>query len=313
MNNPKISVILSTYNRQKLLPRMLDSLINQEFKEFELILINNGSTDDTKYICEEYAHKDDRIKFYIINENNGPSFARNLGIEKSSTEYLCFVDDDDYCEPNHLSNLYNFAISYNADISITGCVDEYDNQIVPKYKFDGIFEYDKIGGVSEFLKREKFHTAPATKLFKKKLFYDVAFVPDVRVDDIHVIYKLFVNADKVVVSGLPTYRFYKHSGNMTGFIEKDVLTPEILADYLNMQEERIEYISKKIPVLENQVRYAAFSYMISMIEKINKGYSKNCEAKYNFMKEKLLQNKDEFLTSKWITERENNLMYKYVL
>lgn len=314
MDTCKISVILSTYNRQKLLPRMLDSLLNQKFKEFEVILINNGSTDDSQSICEKYEKEDARIRLYRIEKNNGPSFARNLGINKAKSDYICFVDDDDYCEPNYLSILYNLITEYDADIAISGSVYEYSDQTIsPKYIFDETYVYNKVDGVSEFLKRDKYNTSPATKLFKKELFENVRFIAGVKIDDIHVIYKLFVNANKVVVNGVPTYRFYKHSGNMTGFIQKDILTPEILDDYLNMQKERVEYISKKIPILENQVRYAAFSYMISMIEKINNGHSINCELQYDIMVQRLRKNKDEFLNCKWITEREINLMTKYVL
>ena len=310
----KISVILSTYNRQKLLPRMLDSLLNQEFKDFELILVNNGSTDNTQSICEEYAQKDQRIKLYRIEKNNGPSFARNLGIDKAKGDYICFVDDDDYCEQNYLSMLYNLITEYDSDIAISGSVYEYnDKTISPKYIFEGTYVYNKVEGVSEFLKREKYNTAPATKLFKKELFENVRFISGVKIDDIHVIYKLFVNANKVVVNGIPIYRFHKHSGNMTGFIQKDILTPEILDDYLNMQKERVQYISERVPDLEKQVRYAEFSYMLSMVEKINNGHSINCELQYDIMIQKLCKNSDEILSCNWSTEREKDLMTKYVL
>lgn len=313
MDTVKISVVMATFNRSRMLPRMVDSILNQTFKEFELLIINNGSTDNTEAVCTIFLSKESRIRYYSILENNGPAAARNLGIENARAKYILFLDDDDYCEPNMFYHLYGLIDKYNADIAITGCVDEYQNEIIPKYSFEKEYLWDKTEAVSEFLKREKFHTAPATKLFKKSLFKDIKFISGVRVDDIHVIYKLFVQANKVVAQGLPTYRFYKHSQNMTSFIHTDCIAKDILDDYLKMQNERVNYISQHVPELASQVRYAKWSYMISMVDKILSGHGDNCDPLLILMLEDLRKNQDEFITSDWITEREIQLMNKYVL
>ena len=100
---------------------------------------------------------------------------------------------------------------------------------------------------------------------------------------------------------------------MTGFLSGDILKPDVLDDYIHMQDERVAYISNKLPSLSAQVRYAKYSYMISMVEKIEKGLSAGCEKQLALLKKELLENKSQFLNSKWTTKREKLLMEKYVL
>ena len=98
MNNNLISIIVPVYNVSEYLPRCLDSLINQTYKNIEIILVNDGSTDNSLEICKKYAEKDLRIKV-IDKENGGISSARNTGIAEASGEWIGFVDSDDYIEP----------------------------------------------------------------------------------------------------------------------------------------------------------------------------------------------------------------------
>lgn len=113
----KISIIVPIYNSEKYLKQCIESLITQTFKNIEIILINDGSTDKSKQICEEYAVKDDRIK--LINKNNeGVSVARNIGIKIATGKYIAFIDSDDWLEPIYLETLYNEISKNNADLVI---------------------------------------------------------------------------------------------------------------------------------------------------------------------------------------------------
>ncbi len=311
---PKISVILCTYNRKDFLIRMLNSVQAQTFKDFELILINNGSIDGTDKICEQYENEDSRIKLITIDINKGAANARNIGIDNAKGEYILMIDDDDYCKPTMFETLINNVIKYNADISIIGSVQENsDGNIKPKYVFDETYFYKGDECISEFLKREKFNTAPATKLFKKSLFEQLRWVEGTRVDDIHFIYKLFVRAKSIVVTGTPLYYVYKHGGNMTSFLSGDILKPDVLDDYLTMQDERVKYISEHLPNVEEQVKYSRVSYMISMVERIKIGNSIDCDKQLNYMINYLKKNENDLLGKKWTTEREIKLMNKYVM
>lgn len=113
---PKVSFIVPIYNAEKCIQRCLDSILAQSFNDFELILINDGSKDNSDNICLEYEKKDNRIK-YIYQENKGVSAARNHGIEVASGRWISFIDSDDYIEPGYCDSI-NEAESCNADLII---------------------------------------------------------------------------------------------------------------------------------------------------------------------------------------------------
>lgn len=105
MKFPLISVIVPVYNVKTLLPRCINSLLSQKFTDYELLLIDDGSTDGSGDICDEYGKKDSRIKV-IHKQNEGVSKTRNRGIDEARGEWITFVDSDDYITPDYLSDLY---------------------------------------------------------------------------------------------------------------------------------------------------------------------------------------------------------------
>ena len=119
MLNVDISVIMPVYNAQKYLEESLNSILCQTFDDFELIIIDDGSTDNSYEICERYKEKDERI-IVIHQINQGPSVARNIGIKKAIGKYIVFCDSDDILDKNALSLLYNAMEKYNADLAICG-------------------------------------------------------------------------------------------------------------------------------------------------------------------------------------------------
>ena len=111
----KISVIVPVYNVEKYLTKCVDSIMNQTYKDLEIILVDDGSTDNSGKICDEYVKKDKRFKV-IHKKNGGLSDARNVGIKNSTGEYLSFIDSDDYIDNDMIECLYNACIKNNADI-----------------------------------------------------------------------------------------------------------------------------------------------------------------------------------------------------
>lgn len=114
-NNPKISIIVPVYNAEKYLHRCIDSILNQTFTDFEVLLINDGSTDSSGSICDEYAKKDSRVRVFH-KENGGVSSARQLGIEHCKGEYSIHIDSDDWIEPEMLELLIDEVKSQDVDI-----------------------------------------------------------------------------------------------------------------------------------------------------------------------------------------------------
>lgn len=112
MKKLKISIIIPIYNAEKYLYKTINSIIQQDYSCWELILVNDGSTDSSGNICEEYAVKDNRIKVYH-QKNSGVSTARNLGLDKTTGDYVTFIDSDDWIEKKYLSNFVNFPCCNN--------------------------------------------------------------------------------------------------------------------------------------------------------------------------------------------------------
>ncbi len=117
MNKPLISIIVPVFNSEKYISRCINSILEQTYGNFELIIINDGSKDKSLKICEEYQKKDRRIKVFN-QENKGQAFARNVGLDNAKGEYISFIDSDDYVHSRFLEYLYNALISSDSDISM---------------------------------------------------------------------------------------------------------------------------------------------------------------------------------------------------
>lgn len=124
---PKVSVIIPVYNVEEYLRECLDSVVNQTLKDIEIICVNDGSTDSSRDILQEYADKDNRIKI-IDKKNGGISSARNLGMKASLGEFIGFLDSDDWIDLNFYEKLYDAAIKYNADIASASLLRVYSHK-----------------------------------------------------------------------------------------------------------------------------------------------------------------------------------------
>lgn len=164
-----LSIIIPVYQAQNYLRECLDSVLNQNFADFELILVNDGSTDSSGEICEEYAQKDSRIKL-IHKENGGQAAARNDGIKLAKGKYIGFVDNDDQIEIDMFDFLLKYASEYSdADIISCSYSKRYSNgKIVSSKELNNsIYLFDNKTGVKEILSREKLDIYVWTKIYKK--------------------------------------------------------------------------------------------------------------------------------------------------
>lgn len=134
MKNPLISIIVPVYNAEQYLKECLDSICQQTFTDFELILINDGSTDASGRICDEFAWKDPRIRVFH-EHNGGVSVARNIGLDNTKGEWIAFIDADDRLLPKALDHLYNATISIDVDIVLAGSNMLVDGKIIPYYVY----------------------------------------------------------------------------------------------------------------------------------------------------------------------------------
>ena len=161
---PKVSVIVPVYNTEKYLSRCIDSILAQTYTDFELILVNDGSTDNSGKICDEYAQKDKRI-VVIHKENGGVSSARNKGIEKAKGEWIAFVDSDDYISETYLSD---FPKNDENDMEICGIVSFNGQSFISNQQ--GVKYSDKnLSLFYEDLFSYRANTSPWAKIIKKEI------------------------------------------------------------------------------------------------------------------------------------------------
>ena len=185
---PKISIIVPIYNVEEYLPRCLKSIIDQSFKDFEVILINEIGTDNSGVICEEFASQDSRIRLFQ-RERGGVAGARNVGLRAAIGEYITFVDADDFLEDAALEKMYNKAVETNVDIVICDYTKIFKNKIEPVYRaFKGKTEF-----INQLLEWSSIENALWAKLFKRHLFID---------EGIYFIEKLDYGEDYSVLSRL---------------------------------------------------------------------------------------------------------------
>lgn len=210
-----VSVIVPVYNVEKCLRRCIDSILRQTYTNFELILIDDGSTDGSGAICDEYARKDNRIKV-IHRENGGLSAARNSGLEVMTGEYVTFIDSDDYVTDNYIEYMYTLMVENKGDISAVShemIFDDTENGL--DLNENSVLSYDQKDIIKELLKMTDAmgHMAWG-KLYKEGLFNDIRYPEGKLYEDLAVIYDILLKADRVVVSDARLYKYYIRTGSI---------------------------------------------------------------------------------------------------
>ena len=255
-----ITIVINVYNREKFIKKCLDSVINQTYKNIEILIVNDGSTDNTLKICESY--KDERIRI-ITTENKGLSLSRNVGIENSKGEYLYFVDSDDFIESDTIEYLYNLCKKYNAKFSSCVPLSIFDYNFKVKNKKEEIKLLTSYEMLKKVLIFEEMSGTLWNKLLKKELFNEIRF-EDRITDDIVVVYKLVLEAEKIVYSNQIKYYFLKHSNSVTtnGYEDYDRSV-----DFYKATIERYENIKKIYPnFIENDVGVIKHIVKLYMLE-----------------------------------------------
>ena len=205
MRNGKVSIIVPVYNVEKYVGRCIESIITQTYTNLEILINNDGSTDNSYEICSIYTKKDSRIKLFT-QKNSGVSTCRNKMLDVATGDYITFVDPDDWLLPSHIEQLVILLEEHNADISACAYMEEKNGNIKKCIKHEKICCFDS----KEFaIKMTTFwggyYCFLWNRLSKKELWDDVRF-PDGRIyEDLYVMPKLVLKADTVVYTNIPTY------------------------------------------------------------------------------------------------------------
>lgn len=236
----KISVIVPVYNVEQYLERCVESIINQTYKNLEIILVDDGSTDSSGKLCDELAKKDDRIKV-IHKENGGLSDARNRGEEISTGDYVIFIDSDDYIHLEMISSLYTQIRLGDADVSICGVMNVYSNSETPQCQNTKLFfTFNREGFLREYLIGERIPGGIWNKLIKKSITKKIKFPFGLIYEDAYYQYELLKHCEKYAVNTQPYY-YYFHRGNSITtrpYSRRDLVYVEIYRRYYGLVKEQ---------------------------------------------------------------------------
>ncbi len=239
----KISVIVPCYNTEKYLQKCVDSILDQTYKNIELILVDDGSKDNTAAICDSYAVKDGRVRV-IHKVNGGASSARNVGLQAATGDYVAFADSDDWMVKQTFRYLLYLIAKYDADCAI-GRTDI-------AYERNGVYYYKKIAKVPDKVSNSVevtrslfiYGSGMYNKLIKRSLFEGISFDEGVINEDEPMMLRLYLKMNTIAVAGIPTY-FYRARENS---VTRSRFSVKNLDFYYNTLQN-VEIIKKERPQL----------------------------------------------------------------
>ena len=249
-----ISVIIPVYKTEQYLKECLDSIVNQTYRDIDVILVDDGSPDQCPQICDEYASSYSFIRAYHI-PNTGVSGARNYGIERArenNSDWLFFADSDDWLDLDTLEKLHDAAVTNNAEIAICG----WNKENVDFSKANEVDDkvYDKnhimiamLSGVFQYM--------VCNVLWKLSLFDDIYFPLNTYFEDVRTTYKLFEKADTAVTISTTKYHYRQRSGST---VHVNSMKPMI--DRWNAAENLYNYFESGIYKNNNQIRCARLDH-----------------------------------------------------
>lgn len=216
IENVKISVIVPVYNVEKFLPECLNSLIDQTHKNFEVLLVDDGATDHSADICDNYAKKDNRIRVFH-KKNGGLSDARNYALTYITGDYIAFIDSDDYVHKEYLETLIKNCISNDADISICNYkIVEEGEILTDKNMSNQSFCFTKEESMQQILHGRyimQFCVAWG-KIYKKEIFDDIKYPFGKKYEDVAVAHLCYNKATKVVYTEDQLYYYLHRKGSI---------------------------------------------------------------------------------------------------
>lgn len=284
---PCISVVIPAYNAGKYIEKCIQSIISQDFKDMEIIIINDGSTDNTKEICEKYVKMDSRIKL-TTTENRGAGSARNTGISKAQGTFIALIDADDYICERYFSRLYKMITETNADIAEGHYkrVRSYDEEV-----FTNTGEQKELTNMEKLLvlygedEGEYINSVIVTnKLYRKELFENAKFPVNRIIDDEFIMYKLIYNSEKVVSTSDIMYAYVQSEESImrASFKERRV------HDTLDVYDEVYDFFKdKNNDELIQKILIRYLGYGIELTQKTSRSKDIQDKSKvYEFIKNK---------------------------
>jgi glycosyltransferase involved in cell wall biosynthesis len=263
----KVSVIIPVYNDEKYLKQCVESVLTQTYTNLEIILVDDGSTDHTPEICEEYREKYDQIRV-LHKKNGGVGSSRNAGLALATGEYVLFVDNDDWLEKHHIEELYKLAKENNVDIAAGNFNIFYEDTSTFSYWINDDTYFKKVYSIKEWFSlqyRTDFYnmsvvfTVPWDKLYKRSLFKNIVYPEDAPVEDDLTTWKVYLLANKIAYENKAIYTHRKIKSSVTASVSETDVFP------LRSIEERIAIL--RLIGFDTSKEEAAYRYRLTLWKK----------------------------------------------
>ncbi|PAV31540.1 hypothetical protein CIL05_02460 [Virgibacillus profundi] len=310
MGVPSISVSITVYNLEKYVEKCIVSILNQEFTDFELIIIDDGSTDQSSNICKYYEKLDERIT-YIYQPNQGVSAARNRALEASTGKYILMADGDDQLEITMLAKLFILCESNNADIStcMNYLVDEKNQILGTPIIGKKVYSMNNEEALFKMYSGKLTGFGLCNKLYRRELLKEVRFPIGRKFEDAAIQYRLMQQANKVVFTEERLYLYVIHSESMTR--KKLAKYSEKRLDIIKNFEEAIEFLkqnntSEYVLDIITADYYKSLRWLAIDIMKENKDVQKKS---LEIVTQQIISWKNLFLNNPYISKKETYLIY----
>lgn len=298
MKNELITIIVPIYKVEKYIKKCIESVLNQTYNNLEIILVDDGSTDNCGEICEKYAKNDNRIKV-IHKENGGLSDARNTAIDVAKGKYIFLLDGDDSIVKRAIEHLYGLIQKYNADIAIGKVreVLESDYNDIEKkdeelYNNKDVKIYKNKDALETMLYNTEFTNMACNKLYKKELFSGIRYPVGKLYEDLGTTYKIISKAKNTVVTPEVTYHYLVHREG--SIMNKEYTSERMQA--LKFTEEILEFVKKEYIEIEDAAISRLYMECIFILLKLprKKIYKEDNEKVIKYLREyryKVIKNK----------------------
>lgn len=292
---PIISVIVPIYNVEKYIHRCVDSILNQTYKNLEIILVDDGSPDNCRKIADKYQSSDSRVKS-IHKENGGLSDARNYGMKYATGEYVLFVDSDDWLKKEMIETLYNLSIKNNADIVQSGFYYAYNNYLLydDRYYTEDMkpVELNKQELMKELVINERVKNFAWGKLYKIDLIKDIPFEKGILFEDVFWAHKVMDRVDKYVICHKPMCYYLQRSDSIVSTYTTKNL------DIIKGLKIRHKFINKNYANLKSESYKLLTKTILMHYYLLNKNKDKDIDKKHRKeLKAYILTNYEEILSS----------------
>ena len=283
METALISVIVPVYNVAQYLEKSIASIQQQTYQNLEIILVDDGATDESGRLCEKIAEQDERVLVYH-KENEGLSQARNDGLKQAHGDYVIFIDSDDYIHPEMIASLYQQLVKEDADVSSCGVMNVYANSESPQTENqDDYFVCDTETFLREYLIGEKIPGTICNKLIKKEIAAQLTFPKGLIYEDAYYHFDLIKVAKKYVVNSNPYYYYFHRGDSITTkpYAEKDLA-------YIDIYQKFYTEVVKEYPNLTEvaffRLAYAHFFILDKMLLDDNFKEFKDYPRIYGYLK-----------------------------